>query len=92
VREGNDLVHSRRISLSDALCGITMEVKSLDGRVLSLAVPEVIKPGHSKSIAGEGMPISKAPGQRGNLVIRFEVAFPSYISDSKKVQLRQLLA
>lgn len=37
------------------------------------------------------MPVSKQPGQKGNLVIKFDVAFPRQLSSSQKEQLRSLL-
>ena len=48
--------------------------------------------GYEKSIKGEGMPLSKQPHQRGDLVIRFNIIFPKYISEEKKAKLRNLLA
>ena len=92
VREGNDLVMSVRLPLAEALCGVRMEVPALDGRTLSLAVPEVITPGYEKRIKGEGMPISKAPGQKGDLLMRFEVVFPALVKESSKAQLKVLLS
>lgn len=41
--------------------------------------------------SGEGMPVSKQPGRRGNLLIKFDVAFPRSLSSSQKEQLRGLL-
>ena len=38
------------------------------------------------------MPLSKKPGTRGDLIIRFNIVFPEYLSEDKKVQLRKLLA
>ena len=38
------------------------------------------------------MPLSKAPGQKGNLVIKFEVAFPRQLSAAQKEQVRAALA
>jgi hypothetical protein len=40
---------------------------------------------------GEGMPISRQPGQRGNLIIKFDVTFPRQLSSSQKEQIRSLL-
>lgn len=40
---------------------------------------------------GEGMPISRQPGQRGNLVIKYEVTFPRQLSSTQKEQIRSLL-
>lgn len=91
VREGNHLVHTARITLEDALCGTKLSVRTLDGRTLSVPVNEVISPGYLKTVPGEGMPISKSPGSKGDLLIKFNVVFPSYIPESKKTQLRSLL-
>jgi DnaJ homolog subfamily B member 4 len=92
VRDGNSLVHTAKVHLADALCGSTLSLRTLDGRTLSIPVPEVVSPGYYKVIKGEGMPISKEPGKKGDLVIKFNVIFPSYIPDTKKAQLRALLS
>ena len=92
TREGDNLILVVRMPLADALCGSTLSVRTLDGRTLSIAVPEVVSPGYVKTVAGEGMPLSKEPQRRGNLVLRFNIVFPSFVSDSKKLQLRTLLS
>jgi len=66
-------------------------VPTLDGRVLSVPCPEVVAPGYEKAVKGEGMPLSKAPDTRGDLIIRFTVIFPEYLSEDKKLALRKLL-
>jgi DnaJ-class molecular chaperone len=38
------------------------------------------------------MPLSKSAGKRGDLVIRFEIIFPRYITEQKKAKIRNLLA
>jgi len=38
------------------------------------------------------MPISKAPGTRGRLVIRFHILFPKYLNGAKRTKLRELLS
>jgi DnaJ family protein B protein 4 len=92
VREGNDLVMAMKLPLAEALCGVRIEIAALDGRTLSLAVPEVITPGYEKRVKGEGMPISKSPGQKGDLLIRFQVEFPALVRESVKPQLRACLS
>lgn len=77
VREGNDLVYTAKVPLCDALCGSRVALLTLDSRRLALDMPEVLSPGYSKTIGGEGMPISKTGGkEKGNLIIRFNVQFP----------------
>ena len=92
TRDGADLVLPLRLSLADALCGTAPEVRTLDGRVLSLPMPEIVTPGYVKTVRGEGMPISGAPGQRGDLLVRCEVRFPTYIPTDNKDKLRKLLS
>jgi DnaJ-class molecular chaperone len=90
-RDGNDLVHTARISLKEALTEATVQVKTLDGRTLSIPCNEVISPGYSKRVSGEGMPVTKSPGTRGDLVINFHIVFPSHLSEDKKSALRSIL-
>lgn len=91
-RDGNDLIYHAKLSLADALAGTRLEIATLDGRKLSVPVTEVVAPGATKTLRGEGMPISKSPGSRGDLVIKFEVAFPAHLSEEKKRAIRSLLA
>ena len=92
TREGNNLVYKARLSLADALCGSTLSVATLDGRTLSVALTDVVSPGASKTVKGEGMPISRTPATRGDLIIRFDtVVFPRALSEDKKRALRALL-
>lgn len=92
TREGNNLIYTAKLSLADALSDCSLQVPALDGRLLSLACPEVCSPYYEKRIVGEGMPISKHPAQKGDLIVRFRVIFPKYLSDEKKTKIRALLA
>jgi len=89
IREGANLVYTARVSLSDALTECAIIVPTLDGRKLSLPVPEVVSPGYEKSIGGEGMPSKKG---RGDLIIRFKVLFPNFLAEDKKKVLRETLS
>lgn len=91
-REGNDLIHETRLSLADALCGTKIDIRTLDGRTLTVPVTDVAQPGSSKVVKGEGMPVSKSPGQKGDLIIKFTVQFPTHIAETKKQQLKTLLS
>ncbi|CAL8468766.1 g8307 [Coccomyxa elongata] len=90
-REGNDLIHTAKLPLVDALCGATIKVTTLDGRPLTVSVSDVARPGAEKKVKGEGMPQSKAPSTKGDLRVRFDVLFPRTLSDQQKSGLRQLL-
>lgn len=64
----------------------TAQVPTLDGRVLRLPCPEVVSPGYERRLAGEGMPISKTSGPRGDLLIRFKLVFPAFLPQASKVE------
>jgi DnaJ family protein B protein 4 len=54
-------------------------------------VHDVARPSTEKRVKGEGMPLSKSPGSKGDLRIRFDVQFPRALTEQQKAGLRQLL-
>ena len=93
-REGSDLHYRIKISLSDALCGFTHDIKMLDEqeRVKRLNMRTPVSNVTTKVLAGEGMPKSKEPGKKGDLIISFEVAFPTReLTDTQKAAVRSAL-
>jgi len=90
-RDGNDLLITPNISLKDALAGTVIEVKTLDDRTLRIPLNDIVTPGYTKTVTGEGMPLSKNPDQKGNLLIKPNIVFPRYLSNQQKEQLKQIL-
>mmetsp|Transcript_25640 Transcript_25640/g.61046 ORF Transcript_25640/g.61046 Transcript_25640/m.61046 type:complete len:211 (+) Transcript_25640:932-1564(+) len=90
-RDGNDLVYKHTVPLVDALCGTTVQLTALDGRSLRVPLSRPMAPGERHVVSGEGMPISKSPGQRGDLRIELDVRFPRHLSDAQKQAVRQAL-
>ena len=85
TRDGNDLRYKTTISLKQALCGGKIEVPRITGgKPLSVTLDKVISPGAEKRIPGEGMPVSKQPGKRGDLVVCYDVVFPTDCKFSDK--------
>lgn len=91
-RDGNDLVVTQKILLLDALIGKTLNLTTLDGRDLTIQVTNIVKPGHELVVLNEGMPISKEPGKKGNLRIKFDVMFPSRLTTQQKYDLKRILS
>lgn len=85
TRTENDLKHTCKVSLKDALCGSIVVVQTLDDRILRIAVDDVVYPGFEKVVKGEGMP-NKNGGQ-GDLILGFNVVFPTNVSKEKKKAL-----
>ena len=90
-RDGNDLVVNQKISLLEALTGVSFNLATLDGRNLTFPVTDIVKPGYEMVIPNEGMPVSKEPSKRGNLIIKFDVIYPSRLSSEQKSDLRRAL-
>lgn len=76
-RSDHDLIMTKSISITEALCGFDLVIKHLDGRdlVVKSDPGTVIKNNSLKCIEGEGMPFYKNPCERGNLFIKFQVRF-----------------
>jgi DnaJ-class molecular chaperone len=57
--------------------------------LLTIAIHEVVKPGYERTIKGEGMPSSKDPNVKGDLILRFSIEFPNSITSQQKQLLQQ---
>ncbi|KAK4684022.1 hypothetical protein P7C73_g6189, partial [Tremellales sp. Uapishka_1] len=100
-RVDDDLIIKLNITLSQSLLGpegggaITKEVEHLDGRRIPVSLPEgqIVQPGQETRIAGEGMPVSKAGSAKrtGDLVVRWNVIFPTSLRPEQKKELRKVL-
>jgi DnaJ-class molecular chaperone len=91
-RENDNLIYLYRISLADALSDCSLQIPTLDKRIISIACPEVVSPYSEKLVSGEGMPLFKTPDVKGDLIIRFHILFPKYLNGVKKLKIRELLA
>eukprot|EP01024_Parvocaulis_polyphysoides_P025994 TRINITY_DN2367_c0_g3_i7.p2 TRINITY_DN2367_c0_g3~~TRINITY_DN2367_c0_g3_i7.p2 ORF type:complete len:252 (-),score=35.74 TRINITY_DN2367_c0_g3_i7:864-1619(-) len=92
-RVHSDLIVNIKISLRQALCGVSKTITHLDGRVLKIATSkgEVVKPDSWMSIHDEGMPIHGSPFTKGNLYIHFLVEFPDSLSSQQIDTISALL-
>jgi len=91
-REAADILYTANISLKDALCGGgSIQIPTLDGRKIPLALDNVVKPTTKKKIKGEGLPFPKETSKKGDLVVDFNIKFPDQISSSVKEILRDTL-
>ncbi|XP_023000951.1 dnaJ homolog subfamily B member 1-like isoform X1 [Cucurbita maxima] len=90
-RDGNDLVVNHELTLLESLTGKTLEFTSLDGRTLIIPITDIVKLGDEMVLANEGMPISKEPGKKGNLRIKFDVKYPSRLTTEQKSDLIRVL-
>ncbi|RDA94215.1 hypothetical protein CP533_0604 [Ophiocordyceps camponoti-saundersi (nom. inval.)] len=90
-REDNDIVHTVTLELKEALTGWKRTVTTIEGRQINLDKGGPTQPGSEDRYPGLGMPVSKKPGQRGDLVIKYKVNFPSTLTAAQKQKLREIL-
>ncbi|KAK6456436.1 uncharacterized protein RJT20DRAFT_128336 [Scheffersomyces xylosifermentans] len=83
-RDGNDLKMSLPLSFKESLCGFSKEVTTIDGRKIPLSRSQPVQPNSTTIYPGLGMPISKSPGQRGDLEILFKVDYPISLNAEQK--------
>lgn len=90
-RHGLDLVYTHKLSLKDALCGFSFDIKHLNGQNLTLSNitnRSVIPPNSKKAIPNLGM---IRENMTGALVIEFEILFPSSITQEQCDKLSEIL-
>ncbi|XP_003391805.1 PREDICTED: dnaJ homolog subfamily B member 13-like, partial [Amphimedon queenslandica] len=90
-REGNNLIYQPLISLVTALTGGAVELLTLDNRLITVPITDVIYPGREIRVVGEGMPLVDDPNERGDLIIRFNVSFPAVLNPQQKQLIKQAL-
>ena len=94
----NDLIYTHKIDLAQALNSEPVKLTTLDNRILSISVDEIISPSTVKIVYGEGMPIYQNEInvrdlniKKGDLYIKFDIKFPEYIDPVKKMEITNLL-
>lgn len=85
-RRGYDLIHKASVPLYQALTGATVTVQTPDLRVLNVPISEIVTPGHTCTLPGEGMP--KPDNTKGDLIIQAELLFPASLTEPQKHLLR----
>lgn len=90
-REGADIRHTVKISLREALCGCIVTIPTLTGDRITQRFTEVIKPTTTKRIPGQGLPHSKEPNRRGDLIVAFDIKFPDSLPEGSKQILSDIL-
>ena len=74
-RQGLDLIYEKKITLKEALCGFSFDIKYINGKnyTINNNSGNIIPPGYRKIIPNMGLTREE---HVGNLIIVFEVEFP----------------
>ncbi len=86
-RHGFDLVHQRRIAMTQAALGTVLTVDTLDDPEV-VTVPPGTQPGHVFRFKGRGVPVLQGRG-RGDLLVQVEVDVPADLTDEERALLTQ---
>ncbi len=86
-RHGFDLVHQRRIAMTQAALGTVLTVDTLD-EPEEVTVPPGTQPGHVFRFKGRGVPVLQGRG-RGDLLVQIDVDVPQELTDAEQDLLTQ---
>jgi DnaJ family protein B protein 4 len=90
-RQGDNLITTVDLSLKEALTGWDRIVRTIDGKSIRVSKPGPTPPGYEEKFPGLGMTISKKPSERGDLVVRVNVKFPTSLTSAQKDILKDVL-
>jgi DnaJ-related protein SCJ1 len=92
VRKGNDLHHTMRITLLEALVGFSRTLTHLDGHTVPVAKQSVTYPGEVLRIAEEGMPHHNYASRKGDLFVTFSIDFPTSLTQEQRDVFAKILS
>jgi len=89
-RRGVDLWYTHEITLKEALCGFSFDMKYLQNNSYRITNTKgnIIHPEFTKVLPEMGM---KRENMVGNLIIKFQIVFPTTLSEETMQQLETLL-
>jgi DnaJ-class molecular chaperone len=89
-RHGLDLHYEKTITLKEALCGFSFQLRFLDGKTYTLnnIRGNIITPEYNKIIPNMGL---KRESHKGNLVIIFHVQFPETLAEEEMSKIENIL-
>jgi len=90
TRRGLDLIMHKEISLKEALCGFSFEIKYINGKVYTInnQTGNIIPPNYEKVIPNMGL---TRENHVGNLIIIFNTKFPETLPKETLEAIGKLL-
>ncbi|KAK4742820.1 hypothetical protein SAY87_000821 [Trapa incisa] len=89
-REENYSHTTVTISLVQALVGFEKTIKHLDDHLVDISSKGITKPKEVKKFKGEGMPLYLST-KKGDLYVKFEVLFPTALTEDQKTKIKAVL-
>lgn len=89
TRNGNDLYIEIEVPVIDALLGCTKEVPTIDGKKLTVKLPQGVEDGHQVRFTGYGMSIY-GTNKRGNMLGVVRLVLPQKLDEDEVKLLKEL--
>ncbi len=87
TRRGNDLYTDKTIDCFQAVRGHEFNLQTLEDKIIKVKVPAGTQPNTILQVKGQGMPVHKTIGIRGNLYVKVHVLIPQLsAADLKKIK------
>lgn len=90
-RKGDDLIVRREVTLAEALLGLHMPLKMLDGRTVNVetTAETILKPNGVIKVPGEGM--HSSTGGRGDVYIYTDLKMPAKLTKEQRSKIEEAL-
>ncbi len=89
TRQDADLIYVQKISLLEALYGCSFTIQSIDKKELKIVNNNIISPGSTQILTNEGM--YEDEFHRGNLIIKYDVIFPTSVNKDTYEQMKSII-
>jgi curved DNA-binding protein len=87
TRKGNDLYTDKTIDCFQAVRGYEFNLRTLEDKIIKVKVPSGTQPNTILQVKGQGMPVHKTIGIRGNLYVKIHILIPQLsAADLKKIK------
>ncbi|AGO09983.1 AaceriAAL008Wp [[Ashbya] aceris (nom. inval.)] len=83
-RDGNDLIYTLPLTFKESLLGFDKTVRTIDGRQISIHKTQPVQPSEETRYPGQGMPLSKNPAERGDLVVKYKTDYPITLTEQQR--------
>jgi DnaJ family protein B protein 4 len=98
MRQDENLVAIKRISLLEALHAKSFDLENLDGSQVSVVVTDILTPKTILKVPGQGFYVKSESNEvnqermkRGDLYVRFDIIFPTELTPDQKDGLAEIL-
>lgn len=88
-RQGYNIFYEKEISISMAVLGGRMEIKTIDGKV-KLKIPAGTPSGQEFRLRGKGVPYLRNPKLRGDQIVKIKIKIPKHLNRKQKDLFKKL--